>query len=115
MSICCKVDDLSPKTPLPGARRRIISGKNLMFAKAEIAKGVKIPLHRHSHEQFIYILEGRLEVIWGEDKKVDILGTGQIIFYTEDTPHESRALEDTIVLKAFGPVVEAYLQETTAA
>ena len=110
MSLSCLVNDLIPDSPISGAKRRLITGDKLMFSKVEIDKGIKVPVHRHSHEQFTYVLKGKLEITWGEDKKTEILGPDSMVFYSEDIPHESKALEDTVVLEAFAPIVEDYLR-----
>ncbi len=47
----------------------------------------------HEGEEFIYVLEGEIQVNYGSDKY--ILGKGDCIYYDSTTPHEVRAYGDT--------------------
>lgn len=47
----------------------------------------------HEGEEFIYVLEGEIQVNYGSDKY--ILGKGDSIYYDSTTPHEVRAYGET--------------------
>lgn len=46
----------------------------------------------HEGEEFIYVLKGEIEVLYGDDRHV--LGAGDSIYYASSTPHQVQALGD---------------------
>lgn len=93
---------------LPGVYRETLStGKGLMIVRFTFDAGVKIPLHRHAHEQSSYIVKGMLRyVIEGREM---ILGPGDSCIIPPNAPHEAEALEETLDINSFTPVREDYL------
>lgn len=52
----------------------------------------QITFTTHHGEEFIYVLEGRLELHL--DKKVEVLAAGDSIYFSSTIPHALRALDD---------------------
>ncbi|MBN1381465.1 MAG: helix-turn-helix transcriptional regulator [Deltaproteobacteria bacterium] len=46
----------------------------------------------HEGEEFIYVLQGEIEVLYGDDRYV--LGVGDSIYYDSPTPHQVQAAGD---------------------
>ncbi len=46
----------------------------------------------HDGEEFIYVLKGQIEVLYGDDRHV--LGVGDSIYYDSTTPHQVKAADD---------------------
>jgi mannose-6-phosphate isomerase-like protein (cupin superfamily) len=46
----------------------------------------------HEGEEFIYVLEGQIEVLYGDDQH--ILGVGDSIYYDSTTPHQVKTADD---------------------
>jgi DNA-binding XRE family transcriptional regulator len=46
----------------------------------------------HEGEEFIYVLKGEIEVLYGDDRHV--LGVGDSIYYDSTTPHQVKAAGD---------------------
>ena len=52
----------------------------------------EVTLTQHTGQEFIYMLEGKLEITLGEQKK--ILAPGDSLYFDSLTPHGMRALEE---------------------
>ncbi|MDD3694896.1 MAG: XRE family transcriptional regulator [Lentisphaeria bacterium] len=115
----------------PVVTRSRDSGKSLRFAGSADKKGLDFfplaankndrnmepfiidvhpPLHQnyelssHEGEEFIFVLQGAVEVAWG--KQTYQLGSGDCIYYDSITPHHVHALEDApakILAVVFAP------------
>jgi|GEM_PF-945934 len=62
--------------------------KNLAFLFEHVARGDRIPLHRHTIDEGIVIDEGTAEVRVGSEAR--LVGPGAVVFIPADTPHGSR-------------------------
>lgn len=54
----------------PGVTARLIWGEKVMLSFLEFQAGSSIPLHTHPHEQAGVVLEGELEFIVGDQRKL---------------------------------------------
>jgi len=52
-----------------------------------------VTLSFHEGEEFIYVLQGEIEVLYGNDRHV--LGVGDSIYYDSTTPHQVQACGET--------------------
>jgi len=60
--------------------------------------------YAHEGEEFIYVLEGKIEVILGKNKEVkDVLEEGDCIYYDSTLPHLIRCVGDKAVILAVIP------------
>ena len=101
------IQDYEPIELAPGARARTPYGKHLMLSYLELDEGSHVPLHSHPHEQGGILLEGRLELTIGDEKR--ICNPGDLFLIPPDTPHSARPIEGpAVVLDVFSPVREDY-------
>jgi quercetin dioxygenase-like cupin family protein len=86
---------------------KVVPGKNSTLLLATLAKGGKVPRHRHPHEQVSYVLKGAISVSVGEsDSSVEreyAVRAGEVSVLPPDVPHELSALEDTVLIDVFSP------------
>jgi uncharacterized cupin superfamily protein len=52
-----------------------------------------VTLSFHEGEEFIYVLQGEIEVLYGNDRHV--LSVGDSIYYDSTTPHQVQACGET--------------------
>jgi quercetin dioxygenase-like cupin family protein len=73
-------DDL-PKEAMRGAiTRRFVTTERQMLAQITLQKGDVVPAHRHSNEQFTYVLSGSLKFLFGEDQADEkIVSAGEVV------------------------------------
>ncbi|MEW6671673.1 MAG: cupin domain-containing protein [Thermodesulfobacteriota bacterium] len=92
-----------------GVTRRVFSGKNSMMVLNELMPGAKPALHRHPHEQLIYIIEGTCRLVIGNE--VVDMAAGDLILVPPDMPHSLEVTSDKPVLNldVFAPIREDYL------
>jgi quercetin dioxygenase-like cupin family protein len=71
----------------------VVEGDRMMVGLARIPKGTVSNAHWHPNEQWIYILEGRSEMVIEGQK---VVGTpGMVIFIPAKAVHEARSTGDT--------------------
>lgn len=74
-------------------RGSVVEGERMMVGLGRIPKGTVSEPHWHPNEQWIYVLEGRSEMVI-EGKKV--VGTpGTVIYIPAKAVHEARSTGDT--------------------
>jgi quercetin dioxygenase-like cupin family protein len=98
----------------PGlVRRSLVWGERMHFVEFRVPKGSGVPRHRHHHEQVGYVVSGRFAFTVGDETRE--LGPGDAYFIPGGVEHESRALEDAVVVDVFSPLREEYLPTGGAA
>jgi len=70
-----------------------VEGDRMMVAVMRAPAGKSADLHSHPNEQWIYILEGRLE--FHIEDQVQILGPGAVIYIPAEKLHKAGALPDS--------------------
>src|SRR6266487_116452 len=86
----------------PGIRRRTHAhGRTMYQMVAELTAGSRMPEHRHSQEQIVHILSGRMRLIV-EGTPYE-LATGDAFYLASNIPHGVETIEDTRVLDTFSP------------
>jgi quercetin dioxygenase-like cupin family protein len=71
----------------------VVEGERMMVGLARIPKGTVSEAHWHPNEQWIYVLEGRSEMVIEGEKVVGTPGT--VIYIPAKAVHEARAAGDT--------------------
>lgn len=76
--------------------RKEIRGSDQNLVQTYLKKGALIPLHSHPRAQWIYVLQGALQVhLPGETVTVR---EGDVLHVPGGTEHHAEALDDTFVL-----------------
>jgi len=91
------------KQPVQGMDMRHVSGARATFATIELKKGTCIPSHEHPHEQFTYVIRGRLGANTEPGGRFEV-GPGQLLHVPPRVRHEVEALEDSLHVEIFAPV-----------
>ena len=94
-------------------RGAVLRAKHFEVIKIHFAKGEGAEPHAHKHDQFTYILSGRLRVTIGDGEEVYEIGPGQATFNPTDVVHSVVALEDTAALSVKAPLLEEEEYEAT--
>lgn len=95
--------------------RRVITGENMMIAHIYLKKGAVVPMHSHHNEQIVYVLEGALRFLLGEDQDEEIIvAAGEVLTIPPHLPHSVVALADTFDVDIFNPPREDWLDGSDA-
>jgi quercetin dioxygenase-like cupin family protein len=102
-------DDKSPWIDIaPGIRRRTITHGSSMYQMiARLDAGSRMPEHKHSQEQIVHILEGRMNLIVSGVPHE--LKRGDSFYLAANVPHGVETIEQTMVLDTFSPPRDDYL------
>ncbi len=87
--------------------RKVISGKQGMMVWWHFEAGGHAGAHRHPHEQFSWVIRGRVELRIGGETRSMVAGDVAVI--PGGVEHEAFFPEDTEVLDFFAPVREDFL------
>ena len=92
----------------PGIKRQtIVTGSTMYQMKAQLAAGSKMPDHKHSQEQIVHILSGRMKLI--VNGTAHDLKPGDSYYLASNVPHGVETIEETRVLDTFSPPRDEYL------
>ena len=92
----------------PGITRRTIAhGATMYQMLATLAAGSRMPVHSHSQEQVVHILEGKMRLI--VEGVPHELSTGDSFYLASNVPHGVETLAATRVLDTFSPPRADYL------
>ena len=97
---------LPAKNIFPGATGHYAHTEKTTLGEIELAAGVTVPLHQHPHDQFSYVLAGRVEFSLAAETRV--MEAGDCAVIPGGTPHGCRALTACRILDAFAPAREDY-------
>ena len=93
----------------PGIKRRTVtSGASMYQMTAQLDAGSPMPEHKHSQEQIVHILRGRMRLIVAGVPHE--LSAGESFYLASNVPHGVETLEDTMVLDTFSPPRDDYLE-----
>lgn len=70
------------------------SNGQLMIGRFDVAKGEAPPLHRHTHEDEIFILIKGTALVWSGDERSE-LAEGGIVYLPKGVPHCYRITSET--------------------
>ncbi len=80
--------------------RKVIAGAETVLTQAYFKKGIIVPLHAHSTEVMVYVLQGAMRVqMPGVDA---IIREGEVLVVPPDVSHQVESLDDTFVLTVEG-------------
>jgi len=104
-----KMADVEETNLGEGVSRKILaSGGTMMTVQFAFDKGAVGPPHTHPHEQVGYVLQGRFELAFDDEKT--IIEVGDTYYVPSNTLHGVVALEDGILLDVFTPQREDFLE-----
>jgi quercetin dioxygenase-like cupin family protein len=94
--------------PEPGLRRQVLAyTPAMMLVRHEMCRGWRGAAHRHPHEQLVYVISGRIQVV--VDGATLDASPGDSFIVASNVEHQATALEDSIVLDVFTPAREDYV------
>ncbi len=93
------------------ARRRTVTGKNLMVTRYEAEAGAEFEAHSHPEEQMGYVIRGRIEFFIGAAEDRTVFEEGTFFHFPSNERHRSRVLEDAMVIDVFSPPRPEYVAE----
>ncbi|MCM8774220.1 MAG: cupin domain-containing protein [Candidatus Omnitrophica bacterium] len=83
-------------------RQYLGAGKNMNVQHWDMADGSVVKMHKHSQEQFGYVIKGGFKMIVGEETAE--LKAGDAYFIPPNVLHEFVAIGDTEAIDVFSPV-----------
>jgi quercetin dioxygenase-like cupin family protein len=109
-------DDAEPDNQVAGysqGRGAVLRSDHFEVIRIHFEKGHGADPHSHEHDQFTYILSGRMRVTLGDGEEVYEIGPGQATFNPTGVVHSVEALEDTTALSIKAPLLEEQEYEAT--
>jgi quercetin dioxygenase-like cupin family protein len=99
-------DHIPEKEIAPGFLSKLIHTNSNTINFITVKAGSSIPLHRHMHEQYSFVLEGAFEMTIEGDTQV--LTPGWYCLIPGHAEHGGSALTDCRLVDVFNPVREDY-------
>ena|SRR5450432_2483761 len=97
-------------SPEPQLSRRILAyNEKLMLVEHRMERGWAGARHSHPHDQAVYVISGHLRFLCGEEAFEAHAGDSFVV--RGDIEHQAWALEASVVLDAFTPTREDYLEK----
>ena len=87
-------------------RGAVLRAEHFEVTRITLAKGDVSDSHSHAHDQFAYVLSGRLLVTIGDGEAEYEMGPGQATYNPTGIVHKVEALEGTMVLSFKTPLTE---------
>ena len=100
-------DSVAAEQLTESIERRMIVGSKAMLVRWEFRKGAVAARHSHPHEQIVIMVKGKLRLVVGSTEI--LMESNDIVVIPPDTPHEARAIENTIVIDVFSPPREDFI------
>lgn len=91
---------------IPGYQGRFVHGEHITIAHWTIAKGARVPLHDHPHEQIVNCITGTFEMHVGDETFV--MEPGDSVLVPGGVPHSAVAHTDAYCIDVFHPVRQDY-------
>ncbi|NJB83734.1 cupin domain-containing protein [Wenyingzhuangia aestuarii] len=106
-------EEMKSETIGKGIQRKWFHGDKGQMTIFNLEKEAHIPWHKHPNEQITYIMSGKVKIktIVDGKEKIIIVGTGEVIVFPENVPHEFWALEKTVDLDVHVPVRQDWLSK----
>ena len=95
------------KELVPGINARTFWGEKMLAAVVDLDPDTHLPRHSHPHEQLGIVIDGQIEFIIANEKK--LLGPGEVYVIPGGVEHEARTFDAPVkVMDVFSPVREEY-------
>lgn len=100
--------DIETKEIAPGFFSKLIhtSGNTINFI--EVKAGISLPLHKHVHEQYSFVIEGNFELT--VDGVPQVLDSGMYAIIPSNVLHSGTAITDSKLIDIFSPAREDYMK-----
>lgn len=92
---------LEIEEPYPGIRRARVDGERLTAIYYTFAPGAMFPVHAHAEEQLIYLIEGSVRMVNGEETLV--VRAGESVWTPSHVPHSITAQGEAVFLNLIVP------------
>jgi quercetin dioxygenase-like cupin family protein len=107
--------DMPREKVSPKLERRLITGDRIMLAEVFLHDGCIVPRHQHENEQICHVLQGALRFWLGEDESEEVVvHAGEVLHLPSNLPHKAEALGDALIIDAFSPPRQDWLDKTDA-
>ena len=109
MNITFDLTKLGPTETAEGIKRWVVMGKKMGIGLFEFKKDAGIhAAHKHSHEQAMYVIKGKIEVTVGEGANAEktILTSGMVQIYPPNVLHGVKVLEDVQLVEGVAPALD---------
>lgn len=98
-----RMAETKPVENPPGVVRRTLAyNDQVMLCHFTLAKGAKIPLHRHPAVQNGFLVRGKVRMVW-ESGREFVAGPGDGWCFAADEGHRADILEDSEAVECFAP------------
>jgi quercetin dioxygenase-like cupin family protein len=101
-----RLASLPRRTVVPGVEGHYVHLARTTLGEVELAAGAIVPPHQHPHDQFSYVISGRVEFTVGSETSV--MQAGDCALIPGGTAHGCHALEACRLVDVFAPVREEY-------
>ena len=104
----CHWDELPQEAVRPGVKRAGFRGDDVLLVMNWLQPGMQTNPHRHPFEQIVYIVQGRMRFVVGDE--VIEAGAGSLIRVPPDVLHYGEPIgeEPVLNLDVFAPFREDY-------
>jgi quercetin dioxygenase-like cupin family protein len=89
-------DDLALEKVTEMIARKVIAGEREVLIQAYLKRGALVPLHAHSAEQMVYVLQGAILAV--VDGAPFTVREGEVLRVPAGSAHQVEALDDTFVM-----------------
>ncbi len=90
----------------PGVHSAMEHSQQITYGHVNLDEGTIVPMHSHPHEQWTYIIDGKMEFNLDGEKQLLLPGMGA--FIPSNTMHGVVAVTACTVIDVFTPVREDY-------
>lgn len=101
-----RFDDIVTKEIAPGFFSKLIHSKANTINFIEVKAGCTVPRHKHFHQQYSFVIEGKFEMTVNDIPQV--LEPGIFAAIPSDAWHSGIAITDCKLIDIFSPVREDY-------
>jgi quercetin dioxygenase-like cupin family protein len=92
----CRWDELPLEKITEMVARKVIASGSTTLTQTYLKKGAVVPMHAHSSEMVVYVLQGALRThLDHEDVTVR---EGEVLIVPAGVSHQSESLDDTFVM-----------------
>jgi quercetin dioxygenase-like cupin family protein len=94
--MCARWDEVALDKVTEMVSRKSIARGDDLLVQSYLKKGALVPLHTHAADQWIYVLQGALELVVAGERVT--LREGDVGVVPAWAPHQAEAIDDTFVL-----------------